>query len=1107
MQRAFFSSVCPVKKITHLLLILLFVLSYVHSNEPEIPPSLLEYRMNTLRLAIDDLSNTYGDDYPNGADYLLQLQSLRQSTPLDHKSKTKQFLALQQNALLDNPLLRFEQLLVVKRKRKSREDIADHLATHNGEEIWVSNAPGRELGFPSNHECNSSLERTGYDNAIATLSPVQPNGTLKTLFQPKDQGYVGELDLHWDGERILFTKSDETNWKIWELSPNNGSLRQVSNLPDDADCMDPCYAPDGGVLFGSTASYQSVPCWHGIRRVSNLYRMNADGSNTRQLCFDQDHDFHPSVLPNGQIIYNRWDYTGINHIFLRQLMVMNPDGTGQRAIYGSGSWFPNALYFPRAIPGHPGKIICILSGYHGVHRMGRLVLLDANQGWHNEDGIIKRISGKGDPVDVEIRDNLVDHDWPKFLHPYPLNDKYFLVACQINQDAEWGIYLADAFDNLLPLYQEPGYALFEPVPLRPTVKPPVLPSQVDLQRNDGVVYLQDIYAGPGLRGVPKGLVKKLRVISYDFGYRNLAGPDKIGFGGPWEAMRIHGTVPLEADGSAIFRVPANTPIGLQAIDEQGRAIQLMRSWFTVMPGEFASCVGCHETPDQVPLMKNSIASRKAPRDITPWYGPARGFDFAREVQPTLNQHCVSCHDGRKDVPLDLRREEDRPEYEGVQISAMGITRLHPEMRSNTQGRLRYTPAYDALVHYIRRVGIEDDVRMLDPGEYYAGTSELIQILKQGHYGVALDGEAWERLYAWIDLNAPCHGTWGEAYPIPENGRERRMAMREQYGGPPFDPEQIAVLTVDDKPPVASIAREFKAMQTKRQKSAYDPMLPVSLPKKTLTLGRDQTIDMLQVPVGSFDWLDPNSGEKMRVKIQDPFWISASEITNEQFNAFDPTHDSRYYTKRHARTDDMGFPLDAPNQPVVRVSYQQAEAFCQWLSKQSGETIALPSEQEWAYACNAGQTVPAVCCDESGDFSKHANLADHSFSHGFQKEGKQITGGLEHMVLEGAHRADARFDDQATVTAPVKSFKPNPWGLYDMIGNAAEWTRTDSGAKQEQSNQTKDKVIRGGSFFDPPVKDGSVHRALHPAWRKGFNVGFRIVMHSSKLTALSNEEAQ
>ena len=112
------------------------------------------------------------------------------------------------------------------------------------------------------------------------------------------------------------------------------------------------------------------------------------------------------------------------------------------------------------------------------------------------------------------------------------------------------------------------------------------------------------------------------------------------------------------------------------------------------------------------------------------------------------------------------------------------------MRADTQGILKYTPAYDALLPYLRRVGIEDDVSLLTPGEYHADTSPLIQMLRKGHQGVQLDAESWDRLVTWIDLNAPCHGTWGEVYPIPDGAHERRMALRRQFGGPKEDPEEI-----------------------------------------------------------------------------------------------------------------------------------------------------------------------------------------------------------------------------------------------------------------------------------------------------------------------------
>ncbi|MGQ9574594.1 MAG: SUMF1/EgtB/PvdO family nonheme iron enzyme [Thermoguttaceae bacterium] len=1066
--------------------------------------------IHSLRQAIQDLIATFAARYPKGESYLKELAALEPKLARGDPAARAQFLRLKQEALLANPLLDFGRLLVVKRKSRKLAGAAVLWAQEKTTRFPVGN--GLNLGLPSNHECNASLDREGYDNEIAVLSPVRPDGKLATLWRPPDGGYVGEIDLHWDAQRLLFTRSDRENWKIWEIRTDGTGLRQVSRLPPDVDGMDPCYLPDGRIVFGSTASYQSVPCWHGQKRVSNLYVMNADGTGVRQVCFDQDHNFHPSVLENGQIVYHRWDYTGINHIFLRQLMVMNPDGTGQRAIYGSNSWFPNSLYFPRAVPGSPGRLVCILSGYHGVHRMGQLVLVDTTRGWFEADGLVQRISGRGDPIRPMIRDKLVDDDWPKFLHPFPLSDKYFLVACWPSPKSLWGIYLADVFDNLVLVREEPGWALLEPVPVVQRPRPPVVPDRVDLSQNEAVVYLHDIYSGPGLAGVPRGTIKALRVLAYHFAYRGLGGPDRIGYGGPWEVMRILGTVPLEPDGSAMFRVPAQTPIAVQALDADHCAVQLMRSWFTAQPGEMLSCVGCHERPCDAAPCTPARAARQSPRELTPWYGPARGLDFAREVQPVLDRYCTGCHDGVRAGP-DLRREELVPEYRGRRISKLGISRLHPQMLADTQGILRYGPAYEALIPYIRRVGIEDDVSLLVPGEYHAHTSELVQMLRKGHQGVRLDAEAWDRLVTWIDLNAPCHGTWGEVYPIPDGAHERRMALRRAYGGPDDDPEAVppmprrAMVPVVPEPlpqPKAVQIPDWplSAQQARARQAACGP------PEKTVELGDGVTMKLVRVPAGEFVMGDaagePDERPLARVAIPACFWIGTFEVTNQQYRLFDPRHDSGYYGKRHLRGDDQGLPLSGPQQPVVRVSWDQAMAFCRWLSGKTGLEFTLPTEAQWEYACRAGSATPLAYGDLEADFSLWANVADHSFSTGLQKHGKQATGGLEHLILEGAALSDARFSDGAVVTAPVGSYRPNPWGLYDMHGNAAEWTLTtyrpypylEDGRSEPASGLRK--VVRGGSFFDRPERCRSGFRLDYPAWQRVFNVGFRVVCNQPDL---------
>ncbi|MBF0199072.1 MAG: hypothetical protein HQL32_15250, partial [Planctomycetes bacterium] len=521
------------------------------------------------------------------------------------------------------------------------------------------------LGFPSNHESHSSLPKVGYQCEIA-IHDLQ-TGKSRTIYRPKGDYFVGHLDLHWSSEKLLFAQSGPKNWTIWEIHIDGSGLRQVSQTPSDVDCYEPIYLPNGDIIVSSNAPYQCVPCWHGNegKFIANLYTMNNDGQKMRRLCFDQDHNSNPSVRNNGQVIYSRWDYTGMNRVFNRPLMSMNPDGTSQKALYGRNSYYPNALFAPRELPGTSGKYICVLSGYHQSFKSGQLVIVDTNRGHREEEGIVQRISGQGLELNVEYKDILTGYEFPQFLTPYPITNQKFLVSAWLDRN-DWskGVYLADTEDHMTLLYREKGYAFIEAIPLMPRKYPPAIPERVHLDKKDATIYLQDIHQGPGLKGVPRGDIQSVRVIAYDFGYIGLAGIDKIGMSGPWDAMSILGTVPVEKDGSAIFKVPANTPIALQPLDKEGKAVQLMRTWMTAMPGEVLSCVGCHENPGDAPRPKRSLASQKSPQPLIPWHGPPRGFDFAREVQPVLNKHCVQCHDGSKGK-IDLRPEEKTSGYRGL----------------------------------------------------------------------------------------------------------------------------------------------------------------------------------------------------------------------------------------------------------------------------------------------------------------------------------------------------------------------------------------------------------------------------------------------------------
>ncbi len=1069
---------------------------------------LLEYDFEPLRLAIADLSEAFGNEYPDGPEYLRRLEKLStartavlsqgrnsDSAKTRLQKLSRELPKLQYDALLSNPLLDFDELILLKRKRG-------------------------QLGLPVNHKCNTGIERTGYDNEIAALGPVHPTGKMRTIFRPEDSRYVGEIDLHYDAEKMLFTMPTGPTWQIFEIGADGTSLRQVSpGDHPDVDNFDACYLPDGRIVYVSTASYTAVPCWHGVERACNIYLMDRNGGNVRQLCFDQDLDLHPAVLPTGQVIFSRWDYTGPMHIYLRPLMAMNPDGTGQRAVYGSNSYWPNALYYPRGIPGAPGKIIAIIAGYHGVPRMGELGLIDTTKGSQGAGGVVQRIPGRGKPIETIIRDNLVDKSWPKFLHPFPLSDKYFLVAAQLVHKGSWGIYLVDVFDNMLPIYVDPKFDFFEPIPLASMPTPPAVPDRVDLERDDAVVYLDDVHAGPGLAGVPRGTVKKLRIVAYHFGYPGMAGPDKIGCGGPWEVMRILGTVDVHEDGSAMFNIPANTPLTLQPLDREGKAVQLMRSWFTAMPGETVSCVGCHEQSQQIPVLRQRQAAGRPPAQIDPWYGPARGFDFEREVQPVLDEYCTGCHNGepRPDGSeiADLRSERYAKSYRGRLLTKLGQNRLHPVVREALGGTwVKYTPAYETLVPYIRRVNVEDHVGLLVPGEYHADTSELIQMLSKGHHGVKLDAEAWDRLVTWIDLNGPCHGTWGEVGPIPEGADRRRRELRALHTGPTEDPELVP--TVAAREHTRSYGREtVDEGQTMSRPSSivHRPFGSASavVPSFKAIDVDGVKVKLARIPAGTFVMGKQESradeSPADRVEIARDFWMGACEITNELYRQFDPEHDSGYFTKRFQGPDGPGLSLAEPRQPVVRISWQRALEFCRWLSLKTGMEFTLPSEAQWEYACRAGTSTALSYGQVDADFTPWANVADASLS-----VSPKPTGGLESNIIAhfgkgilesavfgGNIICDVRFDDRAIAAAQVGSYRPNAWGLYDMHGNAAEWTRTTYRAYPYEDNdgrsdpsESAEKVVRGGSWCDRPERCLSVFRLSYPAWQRVHNVGFRVV---------------
>lgn len=999
-------------------------------------------RPDAAALAIEHMANRWPDRF-DAAKARAALEAFR-------KTPDETAAAGVRRALLANPLLNIDNLLLVKRATK-------------------------QLGLTENWNSNSSLAKHGYDNEIVVLSPVSPEGALRPLFKPAGGAFAGDIDVDFDGSRLMFS-SIGTNgcWQVFEMRADGSGVRELPLIPDrDVHNYGGCYLPDGGVVFSSSAPFTGVPCVQGASHVSNFYRYDPASGRIRRLTFEQDHDWCPTVLEDGRVLYLRWEYSDIPHFVSRILFTMNPDGTNQREFYGSNSYWPNSMFYARPIPGDPTKFVAIVSGHHDTQRMGELVLFDSSAGRREAQGVVQRIPGRGKKVEPAIRDNLVSASWPKFLHPWPLSAEYFLVAMKPDAKAEWGLYLADVFDNLTLIKEIPGYALFEPVPLRARTRPPVLAGSVTPDATNATVYIADIYAGPGLAGVPRGTVKNLRIFTYHFAYHGMGGQvNRVGLDGPWDVKRIIGTAPVEADGSAFFTVPANTPISVQPLDAEGRALQLMRSWMTAMPGERLSCVGCHESQNTVPPARTTYAMGKKPAAITPWYGPPRGFSFRREVQPVLDRHCVSCHGG--EAPPDLRDGPDE----------------HPKaLASHYNNGTKFPPSYTALRSFVRTPTIESDMHLLMPAEYAANTTALVQMLQKGHYGVQLDAESWDRLHTWIDLNTPAHGTWREIVgdKAVDHQRDRRRDLMCRYGGPHDDPESVAA-PVPNLPPAA------------RKPAAGKPAAHVAVPpswgfapdeaarrqqapgefQRKIDLGRGVVLELVRIPAGEL--VPGDAAEGMApAKIERPFWLGRFEVRNDQFALFDPSHDSRIESGDFLQFSEQerGYPVNQPAQPVCRVSWTRAMDFCAWLSAHTGKRFALPTEAQWEWACRAGSTNAMWFGGEEADFAPFANLADASL-----RKVDTFGWSLPSGAIPAWRPAIEQFDDRFRVSAPVGSFRPNPWGLFDLHGNVAEWTQGETGGG---------KVVRGGSWYDRPRFARSAARLTYPAWQGVYNVGFRVAM--------------
>lgn len=1000
-------------------------------------------------------------------------------------------LALKRAILLSSPEVDVDKIVTVKFKMGPR---ANYVGAGS-------------LGVQPNNWSNlTSTSRRGFQAEMVELSGLKSgNFTEKVLYTPAvDGASVTDLAPHWNGDRMLFTTLDSTrHWQVREINLADNSTRPVIDVPEkDLEFFDAAYLPDGRIIAICNIGYNGVPCVNGSDQVGNMVLYDPRDKSMRRLTFDQDANWHPIVLENGKVMYIRWEYTDLTHYFSRIVMHMNPDGTEQKSLYGSGSMFPNSIFDVIPLPGKGSRFVGVISGHHGVARSGRLMIFDPAKSRKEEQGMIQEMPFKNRPIIPEIKDELVNGVWPQFIKPYPLSDDTYLVTAKLSPTSLWGIYLVDVHDNLTLVANADDYGMIYSIPVKNRPTPPVIPDKIKPNEKEATVFIQDIYEGEGLRGVKRGEVKSLRIFAYEYAYQQtLSDHYNNGIQAGWDIKRLIGTVPVEADGSAIFKIPANTPISLQPLDEEGRAIQWMRSWVTGMPGEVVSCVGCHEDQNSIPVPKRVQASTIQPHPIQIAEGGIRPYTFRYEVQPILDRACVACHNGSN---------ADIPNFQDT--TSVGVT--------DWSGTRYMRKSYLAFHPYVNRQGPEADMYVMSPYEYHASTSEIVRMIKRGHHNVELTDSEWTRLYQWIDLNAPERGTFdaNKLGQIDQYARRRDLANKYANGAGVDWRVELAeyAASLEAKGPVRA---EFPAQgQDKKVKQVSLKKWPLTNAqikemlaaeketRKEIEVAPDVKIAFVRVPAGKFI-MGSNDGyadqkPEAKAEVKKGFWMSEHELTNQQYNALVPEHDSRIYAQFWKDHTTPGYPANLPNQPVVRVSYQDAVKYCQMLSEKTGLNITLPTEVQWEWACRAGSDQDFWYGTAATNFAKFANLAD------VQLEKMAVTGiNPQPMSKDNPWFPYYNYlpkvdhvDDGCMLPGESCTYEANAFGLYNMHGNLAEWTRSAylpypyDEKKQQQVNAEEAFIVaRGGSWIDRPKDATAAVRRHFLPWQRVNNVGMRLVI--------------
>jgi len=686
----------------------------------------------------------------------------------------------------DESLRLFEQTVAVRRKIAFSNPLLKNIT----QLLFITREalPPDEFNF-GNHMCDqyfgfhATLHDTTKGNGIYVLEnpwsdkPVTRNLIENSVIKAgarKGQklgngGYLAP-DISYDGKNILFCYTDakpqirvwneQTTFHIFKCKADGSALVQLTDgIVND---LDPCWLPNGRIAFISERRGGYGRC-HGRPVPSfTLHSMFEDGTDITRLSPHETNEWQPSVDNNGMIVYTRWDYVDRGYNQAHHAWTTYPDGRDSRPVNGnnhaSQRTAPMMQMDVRAIPGSR-KYAAIATGHHCEAR-GSIILIDPSLSDDNAMSQISRLTPDQLFPEAEF---YLDRGSAAYASPWPLSAKYYICVYDGFANSQYGkidtkarnyaITLLDAFGNKITIYNNPDISCLSPMPLHPRAQPPILPHRTLVGRPRlpngrkpetippdklpklAKVGLINVYNSR--YDMPEGVrIKALRIWQVLPKTTPKADNPRIGMGSQKGAKLVLGTVPVETDGSAYWEQPVNVPILFHALDENGIAIQGMRSITYTAPGETLMCNGCHENRvgrARTPPTATPLAMKHAPSKIKPDMEGTNPFHFARLVQPVIDAKCLKCHgDDRKPKAPDLRKGD----YE-----------------NNRNFWFTSFKSLKPYVFFYNNPSWTD--HSTTPGKFGANASRLYQHLKGGH-GKLTENELL-RFTIWMDSNCLFHG--------------------------------------------------------------------------------------------------------------------------------------------------------------------------------------------------------------------------------------------------------------------------------------------------------------------------------------------------------------